>query len=60
MLNYLKSELKNYELVLKGDSIIFKCELEDFYAEYPLRLLVEMFKLDKIDEMFLYPAIVPY
>lgn len=59
-LSYLRNSLPNYIINIKNTDIIFDCKQEEFYTEYPIRLLVDMYKLGEIDRMFLMPAIVPW
>ncbi len=33
---------------------------EPFYAEFPVRLMLEMYRADQLLYMFLMPAIVPH
>jgi hypothetical protein len=40
--------------------IVFNSEKEGYYSEFPIRLMLEMYKTDELDRMFLLPAIVPY
>ncbi|WP_446898859.1 toll/interleukin-1 receptor domain-containing protein [Clostridium sp. LBM24168] len=60
MIKYLKEWLKDYDISVKGTNVVFKSELEDYYGEFSLRLLIEMYIIDELDRMFLIPAIVPY
>ncbi|WP_050607312.1 toll/interleukin-1 receptor domain-containing protein [Clostridium niameyense] len=60
MIKYLKEWLKDYDISIKGINVVFKSELEDYYGEFSLRLLIEMYMIDELDRMFLIPAIVPY
>lgn len=60
LLSYLRQWLKTYEIDIKGSMITFKCNDEDFYSEYPIRLLLDMYRLNELDRMFLMPAIVPW
>jgi hypothetical protein len=59
-LEYLRDWLPNYEINLDGTSITFICETEDHSRAFPTRLIVEMYKEDMLDSMFLIPAIVPW
>lgn len=60
MIKYLKECLKDYDISIKGSNVVFKSELEDYYGEFSLRLLIEMYMIDELDRMFLIPGIVPY
>lgn len=59
-LSYLRNSLPDYAINVKNTDIIFDCKQEEFHAEFPIRLLVDMYKLGEIDRMFLMPAIVPW
>ncbi len=59
MLNYLNSWLKDYKIYMKETNIVFDCATEEYYGEFPLRLLLEMYKTKELERMFLIPAIVP-
>ena len=58
-LEYLRDALPSYEINLAGTEIAFKCEEEEYYGEFPARLMIEMFRTGMIDFMFVRPAIVP-
>lgn len=60
MLEYLRKWLKDYEITVHGDQVRFVNEEEKFEAEYSLRLLIEMYLCNKLEDMFLMPAIVPW
>ncbi|MBU3129005.1 toll/interleukin-1 receptor domain-containing protein [Clostridium tagluense] len=60
MLNYLIESLDGYEIYMKGTMIVFNCEAEEYYSEFPIRLMLEMYKAGELDRMFLIPAIVPW
>lgn len=61
MLQQLKQFLNHldYAIYTKGDIIVFDCPLEDFYAEFPLSFLMELYYQNLIYECFVGPAIVP-
>lgn len=59
MLSYLHSELPDYKISIIGTNVVFECQDEDYHGEFPLRLLLEMYRLNLLDEMFLLPGIVP-
>ena len=59
MLSYLYSELPGYKISIIGTNVVFEWQDEDYHGEFPLRLLLEMYRLDLLDEMFLLPGIVP-
>ncbi len=60
MVQFLQDWLPDYEISVKGTKVMFKNDIEDFYAEYPLRLMVEMYRIGELERMFLMPAIVPW
>lgn len=63
MLDYLRDwlgDLSDYTIDLKGKNITFQCKREDYYGEFPLEVLLEMYKTNTLEELFLLPAIVPY
>lgn len=49
----------NYKITLNGANIHFENDVEDFEAEYPLNILLEINKMNLLFEMFVGPAIVP-
>lgn len=60
MIEYLEDWLKGYRITVKGSLVIFESDVEQYYGEFSLRLLFEMYKIDQLDNMFLLPAIVPH
>lgn len=59
MLSELKSYLPDYEIDIIGSKVSFKCEQEEFYAEYPIGFMMELYRQDLIERAFVLPAIVP-
>ncbi|MEZ4503564.1 MAG: TIR domain-containing protein [Dehalococcoidia bacterium] len=59
MLAYLRSWLPDYTIELEGTQVRFQCQVESYDGSFPARLLVEMYRQDMLDSMFLMPAIVP-
>lgn len=59
LIKYLTEWLCDYEIKQQGINLNFHCEIEDFDASFPLRLMLEMYRVDMLDEMFLIPEIVP-
>jgi hypothetical protein len=59
MIDYLRNYLERYTITQIGTQIKFKCDEENFEAVFSLRLLLEMYKLGELENMFLLPAIVP-
>lgn len=55
----LQKNLPAYEITVKGRNVKFSCTEEVFEAEYPLSLLMELYKLDMLYDFFILPAIVP-
>lgn len=60
MIKYLQSWLKDYRITTKGTVVVFESETEEYYGEFSLRLLLEMYLIDELDTMFLLPSIVPH
>jgi len=58
-LDYLRSSLPDYVIELEGTTIRFHCDAESYDGAFPTRLLVEMYREDMLESMFLMPAIVP-
>lgn len=58
LINYLKSQLVNYEITVEGTELNFSSS--DYDGNFPLRLMLEMYRADQIERMFLMPAIVPW
>jgi hypothetical protein len=59
LITYLTNWLGDYKITQIGIELNFVCEEEGFEASFPIRLLLDMYRLGMIDEMFLIPAIVP-
>ena len=59
-LQYFRESLPKYEIDIEGTQIHFYSEAERYEAFFPARLLVEMYRENMIDSMFLIPAIVPW
>ena len=60
LLNYLKKELFDYEITVDGTDLKFKCDSEDYDGNFPIRLMLEMYRCGQIYNMFFVPGIVPY
>jgi len=58
LISYLKRYL-DYDIKVKGRNLSFYSEIEDYYAEFPLSLMINMYKMDLLYEMFIGPSIVP-
>lgn len=59
MRSELQQHLPTYEITVKGRTVCFYSEVEEFKAEYPLSFLMELHKLDMLYDLFVLPAIVP-
>jgi hypothetical protein len=59
-LEYLRASLPKYEIDVQGTQMRFHSEAECYDGVFPARLLVEMYRENMIDSMFLIPAIVPW
>lgn len=59
MLSELKYYLPNYEIEIIGNKVSFKCEEENFYDEYPIGFIMELYRQDLIEKALVLPAIVP-
>jgi hypothetical protein len=60
MLQCLRDWLKNYDIFVRNDMVVFDCEIEDYHGEFPTSILLEMYRKDLLEEFFLHPAIVPW
>jgi len=60
MLDFLRGYLSNYVIQEDGTEISFSCESEQYEGSFPTRLLLEMWRIDMLEHMFLAPAIVPH
>jgi hypothetical protein len=60
MVDYLRAYLVDYTIDADGTDLCFKCEKEQYEGHFPIRLLLEMYRIDQLDHMFLEPAIVPH
>jgi hypothetical protein len=58
-LEYLRESLSAYEINIEGTEIRFHSEEHSYDGAFPARLLVEMYRENMIDYMFLWPEIVP-
>lgn len=50
---------ENYKITLCGEYVKFVNAYEDFEAEYPLNILLEINRMNLLYEMFIGPAIIP-
>jgi hypothetical protein len=60
MLAFLRQYLVDYIIEEDGTQISFKCEVENYEGSFPTRLLLEMYRIDQLEYMFLMPGIVPH
>lgn len=59
MLKILRDWLSDrYEINVKGTQIEFINEQEDFYAVFPLRMVLEIYKLGELEQTFLMSSIL--
>lgn len=59
MLSKLRYYLPNYVITVKGSNVVFDCQQESFWGQYPLGLMMELFRQNLIEQAFILPAIVP-
>ena len=60
MIHFLKDWLGEYDIYKKGIMIAFNCESEDYYGEFPISYLLQLYKNNDLEYMFLLPGIVPH
>jgi len=66
MVRYLENYLGHYKITADGTRLHFRSSVEkfhddsDFEANFPIRLMLEMYRAGEIENMFLTPAIVPH
>lgn len=56
----LYKALPNYKFSHSGGVMQFDCQKENFKAEFPISVLVEMLRTGQLSRMFLEPAVVPH
>lgn len=59
MLNELKCLLPQYIITIEESSVEFDCPSEHFYASYPLGLMMELYRQNLLEDLFVGAAIVP-
>lgn len=59
-IDYLRESLPSYEINIEGTDIRFHSEAESYDGAFPARLLVEMYRENMIDQMFIWTSILPY
>lgn len=55
----LKYYLSDYDITIEGTSLKFKSDVEDFEAFYPIRLFLELQRINLLVELFVLTAVVP-
>lgn len=59
MLNELKCLLPKYIITIEESSVEFDCPSEHYYASYPLGLMMELYRHNLLEDLFVGAAIVP-
>lgn len=59
MLSKLRYYLPDYVITIEGSNVIFDCQQENFWAQYPLGFMMELFRQNLIEQAFIFPSIVP-
>lgn len=59
MLSELEDYLTNYKITIDGSNVVFDCPDENFNCTYPLGFMMELYRQDLIEQVFIGPAIVP-
>ncbi len=60
IIELLKMYLHDYEITIDGYDMIFDCETEGYHGEFPVRLMLEMYRMDLLIDMFVLPSIIPW
>ena len=60
MVAFLTNYLGSYEVTIDGTDLHFRSDEEQFEASFPIRLLLEMYRLDQLENMFLWPGLLPH
>ena len=60
VLETLNYYLTGYEIKIDGAYLNFKCEVEDFEASYPIRLFIELQRINLLVELFIMTSVVPH
>lgn len=60
MIEFLRNWLKDYKIYMKDTMLVFENSSEEYYGEFSIRMLLEMYMLGELERMFLIPAIVPW
>lgn len=66
MIAYMQEFLPRYEIYAKGSLLCFQAKdiyyhggKELVYGEFPMRLMLEMYRADAFEDMFILPSILP-
>jgi hypothetical protein len=59
MVEFLTNYLGSYEVTIEGTDLHFRSEEEQFEASFPIRLLLEMYRVNQLENMFLLPGLLP-
>jgi hypothetical protein len=61
MIDHMKASLPDgYIIKLDRTNVVFDYEEEDYHNEFPVSVLLEMYRTDQLDWMFLDTSILPY
>lgn len=61
MISYLKPWLSDYKIFASGTKVVvFELELEEYYVEFSLRVLFEMYLIGELDKMILISGLVAH
>mgnify|MGYP003624796154 CR=1 FL=1 len=61
LIRYIEDNLlSDYKIKQVGTDLQFISETEDYEGYFPIRLLLEMYRIDMIFEMFILPGLVPH
>lgn len=58
MKSELQQSIPSYEITVRRRNVRFYNAIEEFDAEYPLSFLMELYKLNKLYDLFILPAII--
>lgn len=59
MISLLQEHLEDYKLSINGAYLKFECENEEYEGEYPIGMLLEMYKHNLLVDLMIIAAIVP-
>jgi hypothetical protein len=60
MVEFLTNYLGSYEVTIEGTDLHLRSEEEQFEASFPIRLLLEMYRVNQLENMFLLPGLLPH